>query len=398
MRKYLFTMSFIGLAMVWSVCCWAQNSGTEEPSPGMSRFKKTLKEYTTLVKEVGNLQQKFLSTAVPEEEKEAIGVRLAEISEEVGEVHPRLVKLAERAWLEQPSEDPELLTFIVQVLEIRLMEDDYEAVYALLKGLLSGRIPQILPDVYDVAGETCFMLNQFEASERFYAKAEKEEVISEKGEALRKAIPYHRVAWAKEKRLRDQEAAANDLPRVKLETSQGDIVLELYENEAPNTVANFIYLVEKGFYEGTEFFSVVPGLFAEGGRSPMTADGGPGYQIKDELEHRNARKHFRGTISMTRSEPDSAGSQFFISFAPAKEMDGEFVVFGRIVDGMDVLTKLQRIDPANPDPAAMSDTIVAAEVIRKREHVYRPKIIKPKKEKDSSQTKKTDKKTGAYEE
>ncbi|MDO4575288.1 MAG: peptidylprolyl isomerase [Planctomycetia bacterium] len=367
------------------VLLFAGTLGAQEASsPTFPKFKRVLSEYNKTMKEAAMLQRKFLSTNTPDEEKEEIGPRLEEIAVTIGELHPQVMKLAEKAWLEQPNQDPELLSYVVQVLEIRLMEDDYEAVLKLLKGLLKPPFPDILPDVYDIAGETCFMMNDFERAERFYAKAEAAEVLSERGATLRKTIPYHRVAWAREKLIREKEAKADDLPRVRLKTAKGDIVLELYENEAPNTVANFVFLVEKGFYDGTEFFSVIPGLYAQGGRSYDTEDGGPGYKIKDELEESVHRKHYRGTISMVRAGKNSAGSQFFLSFAPNKEMDGEFVVFGRIIEGLDVLVKLQRVDASHPDPESLPDTIDTAEVVRSRDHVYRPKVIKPSKAKKAT--------------
>ena len=93
---------------------------------------------------------------------------------------------------------------------------------------------------------------------------------------------------------RDAEAKADDLPRVLLKTSKGDIVVELFENEAPNTVANFISLVQKGFYNGTDFHRVLRGFMAQGGSPKGEEDGGPGYTIPDECRQDNHRLHFRG--------------------------------------------------------------------------------------------------------
>src|SRR5262249_15222542 len=141
----------------------------------------------------------------------------------------------------------------------------------------------------------------------------------------------------------------------KLQTTRGDIVVELFENEAPNTVANFISLVTKGLYDGTQFHRVLPGFMAQGG-DPLSKDaaankenigkGGPGYTIPDEFQSPNHRDHFRGTLSMAHTQqPNSAGSQFFITFAPTPTLNGAYTAFGRVVEGLDVLAKLQRIDP-----------------------------------------------------
>ncbi len=102
-----------------------------------------------------------------------------------------------------------------------------------------------------------------------------------------------------------------------LKTNRGDIELELFENEAPNTVANFITLVEKGFYNGLTFHRVLPGFMAQGGDPKGNGQGGPGYSIAEEFTKPNHRLHFRGSLAMARSaSPDSAGSQFYLMFAP----------------------------------------------------------------------------------
>src|SRR5262249_20728602 len=131
-------------------------------------------------------------------------------------------------------------------------------------------------------------------------------------------------------------AKADDLPRVKLETTQGDITVELFENEAPNTVANFISLVSKGFYDGVQFHRVLPGFMAQTG-DPLSKDpvknaekigeGDPGYSIPDECFKPDHREHFRGSLSMAPTgQPNSGGSQFFICFAPPEQLDGKYTV------------------------------------------------------------------------
>ena len=124
-----------------------------------------------------------------------------------------------------------------------------------------------------------------------------------------------------------------------------------------------------------------------------TEDGGPGYLIRDEYDENDLRIHTRGTISMANDgSPNSAGSRFFISLSPLRQFDGKFVVFGRIVKGFDVLSKLQRIDPANPDPMAEPDQIEEIKVLRKQDHKYRPKVLKQSSEnKDENQEEKNTK-------
>jgi peptidyl-prolyl cis-trans isomerase B (cyclophilin B) len=123
----------------------------------------------------------------------------------------------------------------------------------------------------------------------------------------------------------------------------GKIVIEFYPKDAPNTVDNFIKLAKKGFYNGLKFHRVIPGFMAQGGDPQGDGMGGPGYTIKDEF---NSRKHIAGTVAMARppEPPDSAGSQFYICFEPQPHLDGQYTIFGQVIDGMDVVNKIQKGD------------------------------------------------------
>ena len=122
----------------------------------------------------------------------------------------------------------------------------------------------------------------------------------------------------------------------------GRIVMNFYPKDAPNTVDNFIKLANKGFYDGLKFHRVIPGFVAQGGDPSGDGTGGPGYQIKAEF---NSQKHLTGTLAMARSEhPDSAGSQFYICLAPQPGLDGQYTVFGQVVEGMDLVNKIVKGD------------------------------------------------------
>lgn len=129
-------------------------------------------------------------------------------------------------------------------------------------------------------------------------------------------------------------------PIVTIKTTQGTIKVELYPDVAPNTVNNFISLVQKGFYDGTIFHRVIPGFMIQGGDPEGTGMGGPGYGIKGEFAAngvQNNLKHTTGVISMARSQlKDSAGSQFFIMVADAPHLDGQYAAFGKVTEGIDV--------------------------------------------------------------
>ncbi|MBR6766864.1 MAG: peptidylprolyl isomerase, partial [Clostridia bacterium] len=118
----------------------------------------------------------------------------------------------------------------------------------------------------------------------------------------------------------------------------GKIVVELYPEKAPNTVANFMELAGKGYYDGLTFHRIISGFMIQGGCPEGTGMGGPGYSIKGEFSSngvKNDLKHTRGVISMARSMmPDSAGSQFFIMHADAPHLDGQYAAFGKVIEGM----------------------------------------------------------------
>ena len=116
----------------------------------------------------------------------------------------------------------------------------------------------------------------------------------------------------------------------------GDIVIELFDKEAPGTVQNFVDLINKGFYNGLRFHRVIPGFVAQGGCPNGNGIGGPGYTIKDELIG-NPHKHERGALSMAHRGPNTGGSQFFIVYEPQPHLDGVHTVFGKVIEGMDVV-------------------------------------------------------------
>ena len=110
----------------------------------------------------------------------------------------------------------------------------------------------------------------------------------------------------------------------------------VFEKEAPGTVQNFVDLINKGFYNGLRFHRVIPGFVAQGGCPNGNGTGGPGYTIKDELIG-NPHKHERGALSMAHRGPNTGGSQFFIVYEPQPHLDGVHTVFGKVIEGMDVV-------------------------------------------------------------
>ena len=142
-------------------------------------------------------------------------------------------------------------------------------------------------------------------------------------------------------------------PIVTITMRNGDVMkAELYPEIAPNTVNNFISLINKGFYNGLTFHRVIRDFMLQGGCPDGNGMGGPGYTIKGEFAHngfKNDLKHTEGVLSMARSMmPNSAGSQFFIMHTAAPNLDGEYAAFGKIIEGMDVVNKIAA-EQTNPN-------------------------------------------------
>ena len=134
-------------------------------------------------------------------------------------------------------------------------------------------------------------------------------------------------------------------PIVTIEMENGDVIkAELYPEVAPNTVNNFLSLINKGFYDGVIFHRVIPGFMIQGGDPQGTGTGGPGYSIRGEFTSNrflNELKHTRGVLSMARTmDPNSAGSQFFIMHEDAPHLDGQYAAFGKVIEGMEAVDKI----------------------------------------------------------
>ena len=178
--------------------------------------------------------------------------------------------------------------------------------------------------------------------------------------------------WDREQQLRQAEEQADDLPQVAIETSRGRIVVELFENEAPNTVANFISLAESGFYDQTKFHRFMPDFMIQGGDPNTKPDGtgapgtgNPGYYIADEHAQENHRNHFHDSLAMAKQPaPNTAGCQFYLNHRPTPWLNGKHTVFGRVIEGLDVVRSLRQ-----------DDEITGMVVLRKRDHVYQPQTL-----------------------
>jgi cyclophilin family peptidyl-prolyl cis-trans isomerase len=235
------------------------------------------------------------------------------------------------------------------------------------------------PDVIGVYADLLFADNRFDDAIAELDQADATTLITnpaQKALLETKRTKYNSISkkWEEELAIRESEAEMDDLPRIHMITSKGPIILELYEDHAPNTVANFISLSESGYYDGTRFHRVLPKFMVQGG-DPISRDktstqagtGGPGYTIVDEHTTEDIRNHFAGSLSMAKtSAPNSGGSQFFLTHLPTSHLDGRHTVFGRILDGLEIARAIEK-----------GDEIFTVTVIRKRGHEYLPEKLGP---------------------
>ena len=129
------------------------------------------------------------------------------------------------------------------------------------------------------------------------------------------------------------------------DTSRGSIKIELYPDKAPLTVANFVNLAKRGFYDGLNFHRVIPDFMIQGGCPEGSGRGGPGYRFEDETN--NGVRHERGVLSMANAGPNTNGSQFFITHVPTPWLDGKHTVFGKVTEGLDVVDAVKQGDLIN---------------------------------------------------
>jgi cyclophilin family peptidyl-prolyl cis-trans isomerase len=347
-----------------------------KPGPKNAEFTQVFGEWRQLLGQLRKLREEF--AAAKADRKKEIEKQYDELVAKGDTMQPKVIETAVAAYQEAPQANEELADFLKGLVQWYTINDDYEKALPLATILIDNKIPD--NNVHNWAAMAAFCTGDLDRAEKYFQQADQNGVLTDLAKQFRSELDYYKDAWPKEKAIREAEAKADDLPRVLLKTSKGDIEVELLENEAPNTVANFISLVEKGFYNGLTFHRVIPNFMAQGGDPKGDGSGGPGYTIPDEVGNPKHRLHFRGCLSMAKTAaPDSGGSQFFLNFVPTQHLDGKHTVFGRVVKGFDVLAKIQRRDPEG-DNQAPPDKILEAKVLRKRSHPYEPKTIAEKPE------------------
>lgn len=385
----------VGL-LVATPAVWAQATGQGGPTTAAAakaQFDQRFAEYQDSIRAIEKLRTDYQSAGASG--RKTINFQLNEKLAVAKQQLDAMVAAGLETYRLAPKDNPQLGQLLVAVAkhyaageasrqqpEAINGGDGYEKALPIIKLLIeNGADDKRLPVWGFLAA---FATNDYDLAEAFLKQAQASGILADPESTKDPAdqavlalvmnygglLGQYRELWAKEQAIRAAEAKADDLPRVMFKTSKGDVVIELFENEAPQATANFITLVKDGFYNGVSFHRVLPQFMAQGGDPKGDGSGGPGYSIRCECYQPNYRHHFRGSLSMAHAGRDTGGSQFFLTFLETPHLDGKHTIFGRVIEGMDVLGELQKRDPQGSNPPA-PDTIIKAEVLRDRGHEYK---------------------------
>ena len=344
-------------------------------------FDRTFPEWKKILSELRQVQAKYQNARA--EDRPPLAAEYKALVTKGETMLPALTTAAEAAYAADTEKYQSAGSFLLGRVLDNAVNDNYEEAGRLAKILIDHGFKEKSANDKSLlyyAAASAFNLNDHATARHYLQMLAKLGSLDEPAKKLAGELEKYGPYWDQEQKIRAAEAQADDLPRVKLETTQGPVVIELFENEAPNTVANFISLVEKKFYDGLSFHRVISGFMAQGGDPKGTGSGGPGYAIPCECYRENYRKHFRGSLSMAHAGRDTGGSQFFITFVPTDHLNGKHTVFGRVIEGMDAVAKFKRVEPGarGADKDDKADRIVTATVLRKRNHKYEPSKLREK--------------------
>ena len=403
MKKNRFALFVCLIVLVLTACsisAWSQQAATNKPSPEVIQNATSIEEVIAELSKIGPKNKAFFDTFTPfrntdaklqtlmvefnqagttPERKDQIQDEFDKLMKVAEDYRRKLIDAAIDAFIEAPYDNFIVAEFCIQMINYEKARDNDEVAFKLADAIIAH--PEGLTDqaggFYGMAADAAFGCMQFDKAEQWYAKAVSLKAQMQPETMMRQRdLAEQKKLWADESAIRAAETQADNLPRVLIRTNKGDITIELFEDHAPNTVANFISLVKKGFYKDVPFHRVLPGFMAQGGDPSGTGGGGPGYSIDCECYVKagqpTPRKHFRGSISMANAGRDTNGSQFFLMFGPVTHLNGRHTVFGRVIDGIDVLADIQRINPEDEVILVEPDRIIEAKVLRDRGHVYEP--------------------------
>lgn len=285
--------------------------------------------------------------------------------------------------------DKEATTYMVTLIQHRHARDIYDG--PTMEGaarLIDGGSK--LKFMFEAAARSAVVSGEFDMAKQIY-EALPDEEQDELDTRLEYSLDQLRAEYESEAALREVEIKEDRLPRVLLKTTQGDVVVELFLDQAPSTVSHFIRLVESGFYDGRDFFQVIDHLLALAGDPETMADQMNRKFLVDEHERPDSRKGLRGSLIMAKIPmtgaqsggffPNSASSQFAILLTPVVGVSKQQTIFGTVIEGMEVVSRLRRVDPHKEkkkgEVQIPPDSIIEAKVLRRPETLPEPQYVQP---------------------
>lgn len=360
-----------------SIILWCvASTNAQDPTPARAKFEAVFSDWKAVLEKLRLIEA--TSQQAEDDELAKLSADFKTLLEEGEKLIPKMRDAAVDVYKEAPNEDRQIAEWLANISSDFVQADRFDEAWPAISALIDGKAED--PVLYNDAGIVAFAKHDFEKAKEYFTRAAAAGVLTGQSQSMLLEVENYLQYWEREKELIEKADALKDddrLPRVRMETNKGTMIIELFEDEAPGTVGNFLSLVENNFYDGLTFHRVLPGFMAQTGCPDGNGGGGPGYEIFSEYPRPNSRKHFTGTLSMANIGRDTGGSQFFITFLPAPHLNGKHTAFGRVIEGLDVLAKIKRRNPEkSTDLAITPDKIIKIEVLNKRDHAYVPNKVR----------------------
>jgi cyclophilin family peptidyl-prolyl cis-trans isomerase len=352
----------------------AAGNAQESIGPMVQAYLNKRKEFRDLDGKINQILTSVSLTAAAD--YQAMVERLKNLRERKAELGNEILDASVDAYLESPDRFREVNDDLTKLMRSLLGEQgtssrfDPQKARDIAERLINARAKNL--NVHFYGSYAAYCLNEFDLARKWLDRLL--EAGAKPEQTILKQIEDASAKWGRELALREADTQTQ-VPQVAVQTELGEFVVELYENEAPNTVANFIMLVEKKYYDGSFFYLSQPGRLAMAGCTKGDGQTNAGYFIPDEVDQPEIRHHFSGVLAMAAEEPNTGSARFSILQQPTPGGDGKLTVFGRIISGLDVIYRVPAVKPTDIKLGAKPVKIESMRVVRKRDHAYEPKTI-----------------------
>ncbi|MFN7877328.1 MAG: peptidylprolyl isomerase [Pirellula sp.] len=295
-----------------------------------------------------------------------------------------------RVWIQKGAElyasSPQTYANIGKTLQEAFLYDvqydRYDGWVDPLMMIIAAGGPIVTEELLIQGISVCIANNRYTEVDTILKLLRERGLFDENKERFAEGIPLQMEKWNKELDRRKSDSEKGNNPIVELRTSKGIMKIELFEDDAPEAVNSFIYLVERKYYDLKPFFRVEKGLVAQTGCEKGDGSGSAGFTFRGESDLPTKRNHFRGSLAVALGgdkegnvDKNSGSSQFYISKTDLPHLDEDYTVFGRVIEGVECLGLLRQLNLSNKedrDANKRPDIIISAKVVRKRDHQYKP--------------------------